>query len=279
MQQVSPFQIYNASAGSGKTFTLVKEYLKILFKSEKREPFKHILAITFTNKAVAEMKERIIDTLKQFSDKTIVSQQNSMFLAICEELEIEALTLHLKSKKLLETILHNYASFDVSTIDGFTHKLVRTFAHDLKLPLNFEVELDQETLLNEAVDSLISKAGIEKKLTKVLVDFAIEKADDDKSWDLSFDFNKIAKLLINENDIPFIETFKEKPIDRIYINAGIYIFSQSILKNDYHLLGHSTPFYNLLEKKVGMGSLHIKYQKLVCPLSLCLYECLQLSYS
>lgn len=213
MENSPSFTIYNASAGSGKTYTLVKEYLKILFKSEKREPFKHILAITFTNKAVAEMKERIIDTLKQFSEKTILSQHNSMFIAICEELEMDALALHLKSKKLLEIILHNYAAFDVSTIDGFTHKLIRTFAHDLKLPLNFEVELDQETLLNEAVDSLISKAGIEKKLTKVLVDFAIEKADDDKSWDLSFDFNKIAKLLINENDIPFIETFKEKSIE------------------------------------------------------------------
>ena len=213
MENSPSFTIYNASAGSGKTYTLVKEYLKIVFKSEKREPFKHILAITFTNKAVAEMKERIIDTLKQFSDKTILSQHNSMFIAICEELEMDALALHLKSKKLLEIILHNYAAFDVSTIDGFTHKLIRTFAHDLKLPLNFEVELDQETLLNEAVDSLISKAGIEKKLTKVLVDFAIEKADDDKSWDLSFDFNKIAKLLINENDIPFIETFKEKSIE------------------------------------------------------------------
>jgi len=235
------FTIYNASAGSGKTYTLVKEYLKLLFKSEKREPFKHILAITFTNKAVAEMKERIIDTLKQFSDKTIVSQQNSMFLAICEELEIEALTLHLKSKKLLETILHNYAAFDVSTIDGFTHKLVRTFAHDLKLPLNFEVELDQETLLNEAVDTLISKAGVEKKLTKVLVDFAIEKADDDKSWDFSFDFNRIAKLLINENDIPFIETFKEKPIEdfialKLLLKEQITLYEKTIVDTSHKVL-------------------------------------------
>ncbi len=213
MQNTSSFTIYNASAGSGKTYTLVKEYLKILLKSKKKEPFKHILAITFTNKAVAEMKERIIETLKEFSNDAILSQPNSMFLSICEELEIEASSLHSKSKKLLEAILHNYAAFDISTIDGFTHKLIRTFAHDLKLPLNFEVELDQESLLNEAVDSLLSKAGIEKNLTKVLVDFAIEKADEDKSWDLSFDFNKIAKLLINENDIPFIESFKEKSID------------------------------------------------------------------
>lgn len=246
MENSPSFTIYNASAGSGKTYTLVKEYLKILFKSEKREPFKHILAITFTNKAVAEMKERIIDTLKQFSSKTILSEPNSMFIAISEELEMDTMALHLKSKKLLETILHNYAAFDVSTIDGFTHKLIRTFAHDLKLPLNFEVEIDQETLLNEAVDSLLSKAGTEKKLTNVLVDFAIEKADDDKSWDLSFDFNKIAKLLINENDIPFIETLKEKSIEDF--NALKLLLKEQITLSEKNIVDTSNKVLTFIQE-------------------------------
>ncbi len=213
MDQNHSFTIYNASAGSGKTFTIVKEYLKILFRSNHSEHFKRILAITFTNKAVAEMKDRIIETLKQFSNKTILDKPNSMFHAICEELQMDPKVLYSKSEQLLNTIMHNYAAFDISTIDGFTHKLIRTFAYDLRLPLNFEVELDQDALLNEAVNSLIEKAGTDDALTKVLIDFAIEKADDDKSWDVSFDFNKIAKLLINENDIPFIETLKDKTLD------------------------------------------------------------------
>ena len=213
MQKNSAFTIYNASAGSGKTFTLVKEYLKILFASDSPYLFKNILAITFTNKAVAEMKDRIISTLKQFSDEAILKQPNPMFEAICNDLEMSPETLHDKAQKLLNTIIHNYAAFDISTIDGFTHKLIRTFAHDLKLPLNFEVELDQDALLNEAVDSLINKAGTDVALTNVLVDFAIEKADDDKSWDVAFDFNKIAKLLVNENDMPFIETLKDKTLE------------------------------------------------------------------
>ena len=137
MQQKPSFTIYNASAGSGKTFTLVKEYLKILFKSNHPEQYKYILAITFTNKAVAEMKDRIIETLKQFSDATILENPNTMFSTICDELEMKPDTLHEKSKKLLNTIIHNYAAFDISTIDGFTHRLIRTFAHDLKLPINF----------------------------------------------------------------------------------------------------------------------------------------------
>ncbi len=210
MTQNRAFTIYNASAGSGKTFTLVKEYLKILLQSNYPEKFKHILAITFTNKAVAEMKDRIIEMLKQFSEPSIVNVPNSMFHVICEELQLDPTIVHNKSKKILNSILFNYAAFDISTIDGFTHKLIRTFAHDLKLPLNFEVELDQDSLLNEAVDSLISKAGTNEALTNILIEFAIEKVDDDKSWDVSLDFYKIAKLLVNENDIPFIETLKNK---------------------------------------------------------------------
>ncbi|WP_298492929.1 exodeoxyribonuclease V subunit beta [uncultured Algibacter sp.] len=236
MHQKHPFTIYNASAGSGKTYTLVKEYLKILFTSKHSEPFKNILAITFTNKAVAEMKERIIKTLTSFSDDAILNDEDAMFKSICEELQMEPINLHQKSKLLLNNILHNYAAFDISTIDGFTHKLIRTFAYDLKLPLNFEVELDQDSLLNEAVDSLISKAGNNDVLTKVLIDFAIEKADDDKSWDVSFDFNKIAKLLVNENDIPFINSLKDKSLNdfkvlKAQLKKEISDLEKQIIKN------------------------------------------------
>lgn len=241
MQDVNHFNIYNASAGSGKTFTLVKEYLKILFTAKSNTYFKNILAITFTNKAVAEMKERIIVTLIQFSEETILTNPNSMFTSICKELHMQPVELHKKSEKILHTILHNYAAFDISTIDGFTHKLIRTFAFDLKLPLNFEVELEQEALLNEAVDSLIAKAGMDKAITKVLVDFAIEKADDDKSWDVSYDFNKIAKLLVNENDIPFIETIKDKTLEdfnrlKTTLREKIKVAENTILQNALNAL-------------------------------------------
>lgn len=212
MEVKQPFLIYNASAGSGKTFTLVKVYLKILFTSSQHTAFKNILALTFTNKAVAEMKERVVDMLIEFSDPRILTHPTPMFEMLSLELNLEPKPLHQKSKEILNAIAHNYAAFDISTIDKFNHRLIRTFAHDLKLPVNFEVELDTKTMLSKAVDQLIDKAGTEKELTKVLVDFAIEKADDDRSWDVAFDFNKIAQVLINENDIPFFESFKDKSI-------------------------------------------------------------------
>ncbi|MCK0123309.1 UvrD-helicase domain-containing protein [Gelidibacter sp. F2691] len=207
-----PFSIYNASAGSGKTFTLVKVYLKILLTSSQKNAFKNILALTFTNKAVAEMKARVVDMLIEFSEASILAKPTPMFGILVEELQMEPEALHEKSKIILNTIAHNYAAFDISTIDKFNHRLIRTFAHDLKLPLNFEVELDTKTILAKAVDQLIDKAGTDKELTKILVEFAIEKADDDKSWDVAFDFNQIAQLLTNENDIPYIELLKDKTL-------------------------------------------------------------------
>jgi len=210
--QNSTFKIYNASAGSGKTYTLTKSYIKILVLSKNHQQFKHILAITFTNKAVGEMKERIIEMLTTFSDIKSLNDPHPMFSDICKEIPIPSETLHNRSKELLKHIMHNYGAFDISTIDGFTHRVIRTFAHDLKLPVNFEVELDEERLLNEAVDSLISRAGDDSTLTNILVEFAIEKADEDKSWDISYDFKKIAKLLTSENDVVALETFKNKTV-------------------------------------------------------------------
>ncbi len=229
------FKVYNASAGSGKTFTLVKAYLKLLLQSKHSDSFRNILALTFTNKAVGEMKTRIIETLKQFSDEAILTEPNSIFISIVNELEANPKNIHIASKNILQNILHNYAAFDISTIDRFTHKVIRTFAFDLKIPLNFEVELDTDSLLTEAVDSLISKAGTDKALTKVLVDFAIEKADDDKSWDISYDFNKISKLLVNENDAPFLEFFKNKTLKdfkqlKLILNSKMAICGKTIVE-------------------------------------------------
>lgn len=210
VQNQPPFTIYNASAGSGKTFTLVKDYLKILFESHSKLAFRNILALTFTNKAVAEMKARIIEMLKAFSKEHISS--HPMFDVLVKELDMEPEVLQHKSKTLLQTIVHNYAAFDISTIDKFNHKLIRTFAYDLKLPINFEVELDTTTMLAQAVDKLIDKAGSDTRLTKVLIDFAIEKTDDDKSWNIAYDFNEIASVLVNENDIPFLEDLNDKSL-------------------------------------------------------------------
>ncbi|NQY29284.1 MAG: UvrD-helicase domain-containing protein [Flavobacteriaceae bacterium] len=215
------FTVYNASAGSGKTFTLVKEYLKTLFLSHKIDKYKNILAVTFTNKAVAEMKGRILENLKAFADPEILlltvpenlMDQHQMFSVIANELELDTMQLHKKAIRIQDAILNNYAAFDIVTIDTFTHRIIRTFAYDLKLPQNFEVALDTEDVLQEAIANVLMKVGEDKRLTKLLIDFALHKADDDKSWDIALDLYRVSRLLLNENEVEHVSKLKDKSLE------------------------------------------------------------------
>ncbi|WP_457611600.1 UvrD-helicase domain-containing protein [Lutibacter sp.] len=208
MQESTLFQVYNASAGSGKTFTLVKEYLKILLSSDNKFKFQQILAVTFTNKAAAEMKERVLENLHTFSKE----DTSDMLKVICSEANLTEAVVFRRSKTILNAILQNYSAFNITTIDSFTHKLIRTFAYDLHLPMNFEVEMDAESLLNEAVDIVISKIGENKELTNILINYAVQKLDDDKSWDISNELKTFAKILLNENHTTYLKELKNIPI-------------------------------------------------------------------
>lgn len=212
MKSASSFQVYNASAGSGKTFTLVKEYLKILLQSTDIFRFQKILAITFTNKAAGEMKERVMKNLHAFSE----GEQTDMSPMILEETSLDISLIQERSTKILEAILNNYTAFSITTIDSFTHKIIKSFAHDLGLTLNFEVEMDAVSLLNEAVDLLISKIGTDKELTKLLIDFSLTKIDNDKSWDISRELNDFSKILLNEDDVKHFRVLSEKTIEDFF---------------------------------------------------------------
>lgn len=213
MKKNNSFTIYDASAGSGKTYTLVKEYLKLLLSSKSNDGYRNILAITFTNKAVAEMKSRILEGLKALSQKDKSEKQLKLLQQLSLETGLPGLEIEQKSRLILRNILHDYASFEVSTIDGFTHRVLRTFARDLGLPVNFEVQLKTEEILSEAVERLISKAGEDKTLTKVLINFVLTKTDDDKSWDISRDLFEIAKLITQETDQPYLNLLKNKSLE------------------------------------------------------------------
>ena len=209
LQQESTFQVYNASAVSGKTFTLVKEYLKVLLISQDIYIFQRVLAITFTNKAAAEMKERVLKNLKDFSE----GNRNALFYILLEETILDAATIQSRSRKILNAILQNYSAFYITTIDSFTYKIVKSFAFDLGLSQNFEVEMDAQEILDEAVDVLISKIGAEKQLTDVLIDYSLEKANDDKSWDISRDLSEFSRILLNEDDVSHFRKLADKSLE------------------------------------------------------------------
>ena len=212
MMQRHSFSIYDASAGSGKTYALVKEYLKIILTSPKNDAYRNILAITFTNKAVHEMKSRIVGSLSEFAKENPSSKAQDLMQDLSVDTGLSIAQIKTKSQQIIKHIIHNYAAFDISTIDKFTHKVIRAFAHDLNLPMTFEVSLDTENLLIEAVDAIIAQAGEDEILTNLLVDFTMEKTDDDKSWDISREILETGKLVLNENNRNEITHFQDKSI-------------------------------------------------------------------
>ena len=234
MLQTSTFQVYNASAGSGKTFTLVKQYLKVLLTSNDLFMFQKVLAITFTNKAAGEMKERVLFNLEEFAK----GSESDLLKIILRETDLDSTIIQERSKKILDAILKNYSAFSITTIDSFTHKIIKSFAFDLGLSLNFEVEMDAISLLNEAVDVLISKIGTDKKLTSLLIDYSLDKTDDDKSWDISKDLNDFAKVLLNEDDVKHFRKLADKKLDDFFELKNKIQKSNKDVEKEYKVFGN-----------------------------------------
>lgn len=211
MQRPS-FSLFDASAGSGKTYALVKEYLKIILVAQKNDAYRNILAITFTNKAVHEMKSRIVGNLSEFATENPNQKAQDLMCDLAAETKLSVDQIQIKSQQIIKHIIHNYAAFDISTIDKFTHQVIRAFAHDLGLSVNFEVSVEQDTILNEAVDALIAQAGEDQSLTELLVNFTMEKVNEDQSWDISREIFDVGKLIQNENNRNEINHLQDKSI-------------------------------------------------------------------
>jgi len=254
------FQIYNASAGSGKTHTLVREYLKIVLNSKRDDAYRNILALTFTNKAVEEMKSRIIWTLEEFSKDIPSEKAETMFFELVRQTGKKPKEIQEKSKRILKNIIHNYAWFDILTIDKFTHRIIRSFAFDLGLSLSFDVSLETKELLAEAVDSLIYKAGEDQNLTELLIDFVVKKTKENKSWDVTRDFLDTSYLLTKESDRAEISQFQDKNIsDFLKIRQNISKISED-LKNEVKQIAQ-----NILQQIEDKGILHQSFNHSYFP--------------
>ncbi len=178
--------VYKASAGAGKTFTLVKEYLGLALRH--KDAFKHILAITFTNKAANEMKERVISNLREISKpEEYPDSATNLYVRpwLKEQMRCNDTLLNVKASETLSQILHNYADLAILTIDSFMQRILKTFASDLDIPVGFETETDTDALYQSAMEMVIAQAGHDKAITKAVSDFQKFHIDSDKSWDIS----------------------------------------------------------------------------------------------
>ena len=168
------------------------------------QKFKHILAITFTNKAANEMKERVISTLQQI--KNDEDKVKLLIQELAQEAKLEPAVVIDNAGKILRNILHNYSDISVSTIDSFVHRIVRSFTYDLHLPMNFEVEMDSNKLLVETIEMMMDRLQEgDDAVTNAIVDFAESNIDEGRSWNLEHSLIKLGKELFNEDAYPHLE--------------------------------------------------------------------------
>ncbi len=189
---IKPIKIYKSSAGSGKTYTLSKNYIRLALKN--RNNFKKILAVTFTNKAAEEMKSRIlemIDTISSGEDKNLIIELSKFYGSSPQDISIRA-------KKLKTNILHNYSYFNVTTIDSFFYSIIQSFTRDLKFKGKYNIEMDLEFVINEVVSSFLADLKKEDKITKWLTDFSRERIKSGKDFLIDGELKNITKNLFTE---------------------------------------------------------------------------------
>ncbi len=191
---MSQLKIYRASAGSGKTFTLTKEFLFLLFKNPTN--YIHTLAVTFTNKATGEMKSRILEKLYQIS----TNQTNDYVEDLKKEFSLSEKQIRQRAGVLLSYLLHDFSNFSVSTIDSFFQKIIRSFAREAGLESGFKIELNGPKILQKAIDHLLLKIDLPEynHLKDWLVQFAEQKLNQGKNWNLTNDLNKLGSEIFNE---------------------------------------------------------------------------------
>ena len=187
--------IYKASAGSGKTYRLAMDYINLLLHNPSS--YESILAVTFTNKATAEMKRRILMELwavTQESERSIKERQNA--------------------RQALSLLLENYHFFRVQTIDTFFQTVLRNLAHELQLNANLRVSLSTEEVVSEAVDDLIDTLADDKKLKRIVMNYVMDSMNDGKKWNIIGDIKKFGSTIFKEyykvNRTKLEEVFKNQ---------------------------------------------------------------------
>lgn len=250
MPQDSQFKVYQASAGAGKTFTLIKEYLKLCLADEKCvDNYKHILAITFTNAAANEMKAKIVKSLREIIDsKTVVPK--TMEETLVGELGISDAELKHNAQCLMTCILHDYSSFCVSTIDAFVQKLSRSFAYDLGLPSQYTVSIDDEEV-TEAITEKIGQRinGQKDYLTQVLVDFSNSQYESERSTSIEKKLAEFAQKLIEEKAYQKEENLNLK--DEPAYTQTLVFLKQETSRFEHEIQSYVDDF-RAVEKRFGL---------------------------
>lgn len=179
-QDMKPLTVYKASAGSGKTFTLAVEYIKLLIRNPWS--FRTILAVTFTNKATEEMKLRILSQL--YGIWKMLPDSDVYMKAVTADLGISREAASRQAGVALNSLVHNYNYFRVETIDSFFQSILRNLARELDLTANLRISLNDNEVEEQAVNRMIDDLDTNSMVLKWLIGYIFSNIDDNKSWNV-----------------------------------------------------------------------------------------------
>lgn len=198
MKPVAPLKILKASAGSGKTFSLTLHYLGLLLSNENS--YREILAVTFTNKATAEMKERILSVLEGLATGDTCSKINDFRSLLLKQFsQWSAAELQQKAHAVYRKILHDYGRFTVSTIDGFSQKVIRSFTYELNLDAAYKIEMNTAKVKQELSVMLNQLLDERPDLLEWIINYAEQKIANNENWNYRQQLLKLAGLIFTEN--------------------------------------------------------------------------------
>ncbi len=210
---MAKLKIIRASAGSGKTFTLTREYLKMALRNP--DAYRHILAVTFTNKATAEMKSRLVSELFRLSS----GEELKYLPDFMETFKIPEEVIRKKAGIVLQKILHNYSRFYVSTIDSFFQYIIRSFTREIGIQSGYTIELDTDAVLIDLIDRLQEETKINKTLLHWLVDFARDKIEKGQTWNFKNDIAILGRQLFSERFKTFSQSLMKKLADKDFMKT------------------------------------------------------------
>ena len=235
--------VYRSSAGSGKTYTLVKTYLSLLFKIKSNFGFKQILAITFTNKAAEEMKKRVLTALDEISSE---GKKNKLAIEISKENNFDIAQVVERSKEITQKILHNYKDFNLMTIDKFTNKVIRSFSKELGISNNYNIILEENEFLEDVISKYIDEISKNKNQLEILEKMIEESIELGVNNNIERQLNKLKRIIFKSNS-QFINPMNVEEIAnlRSFVNQGLNI-SEKKLKDACRLgqeilLDHQIP--------------------------------------
>ncbi|HYG52789.1 MAG TPA: UvrD-helicase domain-containing protein [Flavobacteriales bacterium] len=204
---MSNFTVYRSSAGSGKTHTLVKEYIRLAMSGDNyAERFAKILAITFTNKAAGEMKERVIKNLYTLKLDSSHPDFNQKYLdemaAFCE---MDPDEVRKRAGVVFTSMLHKYHLLKITTIDKFTVQLVYSFARDLEMDADHEIVTDVNEVIDAGVQLLLEQSGRDETLTNMFVDFLGFEMEEGQRFNAKRELRKFCEKVLDEKGYEALE--------------------------------------------------------------------------